>query len=496
MIGFMVSVLVAGALSAQESVRAGQPAECPPLPLPLDHWASGAVGKLEAMGLLGGEVRVQRSLSACLFLRVLEAAAGVAEEPWVAGMVEGWRIRFDREYPGLQSFSGRQSPLTLAGASAGVVLSDRRDAGAPGGGDIFHPGRIGTIRLPDRTSVGLVGGAAVVVGERIGLKAVSVVEEGEFGMDELSVSAGLGSFSLSFGRAPAGYGVARSGGVVLGGATFDRVQLESRSPIGLGGVLDPLGSFGFNTFLARLNEDRHPGNPYFWGGSAVLQPHWRTTVSIFRAAMFGGAENPLPITPRYLRDMLLGRVVNESFEDQIVSVEGRFHLPTEALTPITVYLEWGAEDAAGAWWDVPGRVVGVYLPAIPIWPVLGIGVERSTFAESCCSNPMWYRHGAFRGGWAAGDEPLGHRLGGNGQEWMAFGRADLLSSGVVVEVDWVRRNRGPDNLFVPGREGRSSGNTLQLGWRTGAAEVAASASAERAEAWSERRISIGANYFF
>src|SRR5690606_18134300 len=121
---------------------------------------------------------------------------------------------------------------------------------------------------------------------------------------------------------------------------------------------------------------RHEEEPYLWAGSVSYHPHSRVALGINRAAMFGGDQ---PVTARKVVDMLIGQLSGLGFENQVVSVEGRVALPSEAVLPLTAYLEWGAEDAAGAWWDVPGRVFGISAPSLPGSPATSLAIEYASF---------------------------------------------------------------------------------------------------------------------
>src|SRR5690606_8430024 len=121
---------------------------------------------------------------------------------------------------------------------------------------------------------------------------------------------------------------------------------------------------GLTTFIARIREDRHPTRPFFWGASLAIQPHWRSTLYIHRGAMVR-TDGEFPISLANIGALLIGSVRAGGFENQIVAAEARLHLPTERVVPLTAYLEWGAEDAAGGWWDVPARIIGLEIPMVP-----------------------------------------------------------------------------------------------------------------------------------
>src|SRR5690606_29497842 len=124
---------------------------------------------------------------------------------------------------------------------------------------------------------------------------------------------------------PVGYAHGFGGGTALtGDAALDAIQIYTREPFRFPSILSRIGIISIHTFLGRLQEDRHPDDPFIWGASGQVQPHWRLMVGVHRAAMFGGDE---AVTFSRVVDMLVGRVAGVGFEDQIVSVSGRAILP-------------------------------------------------------------------------------------------------------------------------------------------------------------------------
>jgi hypothetical protein len=163
---------------------------------------------------------------------------------------------------------------------------------------------------------------------------------------------------------------------------------------------------------------------------------------------------------------------------------------------VTAYLEWGAEDAAGGWFDVPGRVGGLFVPSLPFARAVSIGFEYAHFGTSCCGNPEWYRHWSFVGSWASDDVTLGHPLGGDGRQAMLYGSADVYGGRVWFETTAFRRDRRSENLFVPGRVGTSNGGGMEAKIRVRPRwEVGLAAAGERGEGWSERNLRLELTHF-
>jgi hypothetical protein len=332
------------------------------------HWAVDALRRAEALGLVRDHLPAQRAVPLEVVERALREAVDAASErrPQLAPLAAEWHRRLVAEFPGVGGGYGRQPAAGLLGVRAGAGVETRRGAAGPGLGE-FEPHRSGALPLDDRTT--LVGGAELVavLGEHLGARVAPAVGADGVRLEAVELTAGLGGWTASVGRIPIGYAHGVGGGVTLTGhSALDAFGIQTRTPFRLPWVLGHLGPISFTTHFAHLTEERHPGDPYFWSASGQFRPHRRVTLGIHRAAMFGG-DHPVeqPVTFGKVVDMLIGRVAGVGFEDQIVSVSGRLHLPTEAVLPLTAYLEWGAEDAAGAWWAVPGRVIGLESPSLP-----------------------------------------------------------------------------------------------------------------------------------
>jgi hypothetical protein len=178
--------------------------------------------------------------------------------------------------------------------------------------------------------------------------------------------------------------------------------------------------------------------------------------------MFGGEGNEPTTLRKVLAVILIDHAVlgSSNYENQVASVDGRFRLP--GPLPMEAYLEWGFEDTAGAWAQVPGVIGGLTLPALPGLPAVGLGAQYSTYRHSCCDNPPWYRHAVFAEGWTADGRLLGDPLGGEGREWRIRAEAAPGRASVRLRVDGFSRARGEENLFAPEWEGNSLGGAAKL----------------------------------
>jgi hypothetical protein len=488
---------------------AQQPAEAAALPaasplLPADHWAVRAAVRAEALGLAPGFHPAQRSAPRAAVgeaLRQAVLAAG-ARGPALAALARGWRARFLEEFPEAEGLES--GTLARLGSAVGGGYERRGGLAEPGSG--LFGRRVGITSLPLHSTLVGTATAAAALAPYLAAVAEPYLSEEGVEVPRWDVTAGWGPVALSVGREPVGYGPGEGGGIVLSGAqALPRAQVETTRPLSLPGPLRYLGPVAFHTFVTRLDERRHPGDPYLWGARVALRPHPRLTVGINRASIFGGDSVATEVGPGSVGRMLLG-ILSDDFENQVVAAEFRYRLPTERVLPLTLYLEWGADDGAGAWWDVPARVLGAYVPAVPGAPAVGAGAEYTAFAALCCGNPGWYTHAAQPGGWAAGGEVLGHPLGGEGQEFLLYSHADLADARLRLEGRAFRRERGREgydafpragNLFAPELAGWSTGGALAARWRVSPdVELRLRALREVGSEWRSHELDLNASVLF
>jgi hypothetical protein len=143
-------------------------------------------------------------------------------------------------------------------------------------------------------------------------------------------------------------------------------------------------------------------------------------------------------------------------------------------------------------------VLGVEIPALPGLPELGLGLERTTFAASCCGNPIWYRHWSFRHGWTDDGRLLGHPLGGHGSEWLTYARADLFEARVHLDLRLFARDREVENVLAPERIGRSRGGQLGVEGRlaSGLGIFFQGLLEDGDTGWRESAVRVGAQFIF
>jgi hypothetical protein len=170
------------------------------------------------------------------------------------------------------------------------------------------------------------------------------------------------------------------------------------------------------------------------------------------------------------------------------------------VVPLVLYLEWGSEDNHGAWHLFPGTVTGAQVPAIPGLPSLSVGVERTHFHGPCLTckyYATWYRHYVYKDGWTLDRQPIGHPLGGEGHEWLVYGRWDDPSYPLRLDARLFRRDRGPFNIYSPAREGRSTGGELSGVYRTRPdLEFVLTGALEHGRSWTESSLFAGVRWIY
>lgn len=473
--------------------------------LPADHWAVRAAWRAEGLGLVDGFVPAQRAVPRGMVIAALEQAAVRAAnrgDPALAALTEGWRRRLAEEIGPRTAPEDGAALRMLSGTAGGGY--DRWTGRLAPGWNVFEQ-RVLADPLPDREDLVYRAGYAAALGDVAVAEAQFVRRGGSSRMERGEGAVGLGPLALSVGREPIGYGGGRGGGVVFGDVMLDRVELRSSAPVRLPSLLRYLGPVGLHTSLSRLDEPRHGGEPYLWAMRLGAQPHPRVAFAINRGIIFGGDSVAEETDLSRIARMFVG-IQTEGYENQVVSMDFRFRPPTERFLPLVLYLEWGAEDGSGAWWKVPARVGGVEIPAVPGVPQLSVGAEYAEFDTPCCANPPWYVNSSHRGGWTLDDRPLGHPLGGEGTEWLAYASADLADARLRLDGRAFRRDRSrasfdtqqrAGNLYAPVREGRSTGFEVRGALRAAPnVDVRATLFRDGGDGWTERRLTADLTMYF
>jgi len=431
--------------------------------VPDDHWVHHALRRLDALGLLpAGYDPGTRSVPEREAGRLLQEALGAAAGTPYEGFARAYLQRFAEEFGGGWGEPAGEAalPFRLAG-TLGVGFAAERGGMRAGSGYQNGGNWTGPTPVPSSDDVLSAIELRAYAGRYAAGRITARAWQDSSWLGDAHVLLAAGKVGAWFGRHAVGFGPAAGGGVVLSGAhAFTSGGLTLLEGVTLPGPLRHLGPVRVETFLSSVHENGAVEEPWFWAGRLSIQPHPRLVLGVNRAAMFGGDGNP-PLSVRDLLYVVIGKHAGEGSEvdNQIAAVDVWYRVPV-GFAPIAVYAEWGFEDSAGAWKDVPGIVAGGELASVPGLPGLSLGIERASFAPSCCGNPIWYRHWRFLDGWADEGGPLGHPLGGHGTEWRVFGGLEPWDARLRLRVEAFARDRGEENQFAPDRAGESRGGVL------------------------------------
>jgi hypothetical protein len=479
----LVCLLSSASLHAQRS----------PLFLEPGHWTWDAIRRLSAAGLAPANADPAEAPITVQHARAVfrHAAADTAAPGDLAALAEGWARRLAAE----SDSAGALARLEIRGGWMAARGEARGGEGYFQEEDWVGARPIGSANGPAATitSAGHLGRHVSwsVHGGRLG---------DQWRVPAASVAAALGPLDVWAGRRRLHYGAGRGGGLVLGTGfdeppdfahrtldSFDGVGLHVREPFDFPGFLRVLGPARIEVVAGRMESTGLVESPWVVFGRLTGTPFGqRFMLGVNRGAVFGGTGRD--ITLRRMLGVLVGDN-DGAFENQIISAVMRYRPPLGAL-PLELYFEFGADDLAGGFKDVPAYVAGFDLAAVPGVGALAIGGERTSYSTSCCGNPPWYRHVYSRGSWSDRGRLFAHPLGGNGREWRAHARLDLPEPGVQVRADVFARDRRRENLFSPERQGSSRGTNVGVEYRSGGWGVRADGSYEKGDAWSVSRAAL------
>jgi hypothetical protein len=403
-----------------------------------DHWSYRVLRRLDAAGLLPRGADVARQT---IPQEEIAALLGASQHPRATAYLRHFR----REYHNPESPGFYHSSLRLS-------YSRSDDLVAPGTGyDVANWSGARDLEDVDDRDAGAAVSFSVTDWLALGVAQAT----DKFAELQLVLSHKIAGAWI--GRREIGYAVGDGGGLVLNAHRFDGAGIFLTRPL----RLPIVGATRFETHVSRIDNrlnlsgTENPIDPWFWTARASFEPVTNLRIAINRGMMFGGEGN-VPVTFSRVAKNIIGIYTGDdenSFANQVLSVDIRYRVPG---FPLSAYLDWGTDDAAGAGWDVPGILGGLELTRIDSTYDVAVGVEHLQFRGSCCGNSIWYRNAWFRGSWADGDELLGHPLGGHGREWRVFANGGIGERVLARAAFFVRRRRA-ENLFAPDRQGTSNG---------------------------------------
>ena len=484
---FVLSLLAVmgslGVVSANAASQQPEPHSASPF-LPSSHWAVAAARRLAGLDLVDEDFGWgDGSLTILAAGRALHDAPTRAQlkhhelEP----LARGYWLLFAREFP-----------LTAARLDhrAAPRHADLAEGWAAGGYS-SATGRVYPVRSLNRSREDVEGpfprsdlseaalstNLSFSVGQHLAGSLSPGYEDGDWGLREGYALVTLKKFGIWGGRRSPEFATGAGGGIVVNGtASFTGGGVAFTEPFRLPWVLRHIGAIRFESFLSRLDSNAAIPKPWFLGTHVSISPHPRLMIGGTQAYMFGGG-GVTPVTWRTVWSMLRSHGVisaGSEFENGMASWEVRFRPPVPVV-PLALYMEWGTDDNHSAWTLFPARVIGGQILAVPGIPALSLGLEHAGFSRPPCtgagSQPRceyyatWYRHYLFKDGWTVDRQPIGHPLGGQGSEWLAYGTWDDPASRFRFDARAFRRDRGSYNIYSPEREGRSVGGQISTVYR-------------------------------
>lgn len=464
--------------------------------LPPGHWSVDAARRLEDLGLarsgidLGAQV-LPRHVVAAVFVQASRVAG--EEAPAFVPLAQAYLERFTEEFPAtVARVRGEEEGRPAEGAAI-AAFERHRGRIRPGVGYENGVDWTGPASVEDVAGATAAAEWSVWFVPHLAVSVNPVRRAGDWRVDGVYVVGTWRALGGWVGRRPIGYGRGRGGGIVLNSVTaFDGGGIHLAEPVRLPGFLRALGPFTFEATVARGEESGPVERPWVLATRLAAAPHPRLSIGLTRAAIFGG-EDENRISLRNLASLLVGKHAGagSGFENQIVAIDAWYRPPIDAL-PLALYLEWGIEDSAGAFVDSPGLLAGLEIAALPSLPTVSLALERTSFSQSCCGNPIWYRHWRFNDGWTHRGVPLGHPLGGHGTEWLVHASATLLHARLRLDVRGVTRERGDENVFAPDRAGRSNGASIGIAYRSSPRlDAILDVATESGAGWSESSLFLG-----
>ena len=477
----IATVLLVGAdAGAQSPPRFASPA------LPPNHWAVDAARRVSVLGLAPpaagwGEGTLTEALAGWALHEASERSNSLA--PALHDVIAAEWQRFAREFPAVAArlapdetrSTERSAARAMTASVAAGFLSDRGQVLPVRSVDRTRENVIPPERIDDLNAGDLELRLGGLAGSHVAAEAAGGRNQGEWGMRDWQVVGGISVLGAWVGKRALDYGPGAGGGVIFdGNVAFTGGGVMLATPVRLPWIFRALGPVSGEAFLSRIDSSAASRHPWVFASHASISPHPRLLLGATQAFMFSGEGQP-PFTFRNFKEMFLThaiKVAGSEFENGIASVEARWRPPVPKI-PVVLYAEWGSDDNHAAWFKFPAVVAGLEVASVPGVPTLSLGLERASFAAPCttCNGcaceyyATWYRHYVFMDGWTLDREPIGHPLGGDGTEWLLYGRIDDAAHRFRIDTKAFVRDRGRFNIYSPAREGQSVGGGLGAEYR-------------------------------
>ena len=275
---------------------------------------------------------------------------------------------------------------------------------------------------------------------------------------EASLKLTFWNVALEFGRGTQWWGPGYHGSLLLTDHAFplDMIKLGSDDTFRLPWVLNKLGDWKINTFLARLEGDQTFTHEKIFGLRINYQPTSWLELGLTRLTQFGGqgsgASFPRTLTNCYTNPPNQTGVSNCN-EQAMIDVKASvprvpYLLPFPA--GLQVYGELGSEDK---WSKIPipsraAYLVGMYIPQLFPNDTTDFRIEfaDTDYTRRKTSDHLagvWYNNGTFTNGMRQYGFPLGHHMGTDGIDlFMRSTRFMTEDFQVGSNFDYQERQRG------------------------------------------------------
>jgi hypothetical protein len=205
------------------------------------------------------------------------------------------------------------------------------------------------------------------------------------------------------------------------------VKARSINNFSLPWIFGNLGSFGINSFISQLEENRFIPKPTFMGMRLEYSPLPYFTVSANRTSIMGGKGRPKLNLGDYWKifiargkDEFSSGEIQKTDTDQLASFDAKFVMPlrqeVRIASGLELYGEWAGEDRFSFWEnESPGLLVGLFLTDLFRDRGTDLRIEYGK------NKPAWYEHGLYNASGVATaysykGEILGHHMGGDSDD--------------------------------------------------------------------------------
>ena len=473
--------LIASVVAASLLIRAETQAA---VNLPLHHWAYEYIERLTALGAIDRAMVTakpySRKLAAQYVARAIQRtdrepdARDAVSAPLLARLVRELGPELIQlgviepaagEKPGLIRYGGRlQVELDEFRMSPIQPVRPRENSG----GEYYTDG--GHAQADVRGWVEVGDWAALMVQPKLisdprALGIDPIANDEHTTLREASLKLAAFNIALEVGRMSQWWGPGYHGSLLLTDHAFalDMVKLGSEEPFRLPGVLQGLGEWKIDTFLARLESSPDFARTKVFGLRIGALPVDWLELGATRLTQFDwpGFNQTFPgaVTDAYTSSA--NRTGNREVNEQ-VKFDFRARVPkVPYLVPfpagMQLYGELGSEDKWSKW--IPSRaayVAGIYIPQLFAGDSVDLRIEHADtdFTRRRSGvNDVWYNNGTYTTGMRERGFALGHWMGTDATDWfMRATRQMTPQLQLGINLDFAERGLGDAPVHETKRE--------------------------------------------